>query len=50
MAGTAGIERVGHQHRVVVGRDLDAAHREYLPGEFQIMADLEHAFVFEERL
>ena len=46
----AGIERVRHQHGVVVGRDLDAAQRENLPSEFQIVADLEHALVREQRL
>ncbi len=46
----AGVERVRHQHGVVVGRDFDAAQREHLPGEFQIVADLEHAHVGEQRL
>ena len=48
--GAAGIDHIGHQQRVVVGRDLDAAHGEDLKVEFQILADLEHAFVFEQRL
>ena len=41
--GAAGIDHIRHQHDVVVGLDLDAALREYLPGEFQVVADLEHA-------
>ena len=45
----AGVERIRHQHGVVVGRDLDAAQRKYLPGEFQIVADLEHAEIGEQR-
>ena len=48
--GTAGVDHVGHQHGVVVGRDLDAAHGENLPVEFQILADLEHAGIFQQRL
>ena len=36
--------------RVVVGRDLDAAHGEDLKVEFQVLADLEHALVLEQRL
>ena len=48
--GTAGIDHIGHQHGVVVGRDFDAAHGENLPVEFQILADLEHAAIFKQRL
>ena len=36
--------------RVVVGRDLDAAHGENLKVEFQVLADLEHASILEQRL
>jgi len=43
----AGVERIRHQHGVVVGRNLDSAQREYLPGEFQIVANLEHAEIAE---
>ena len=43
----ARVERIRHQHGVVVSRHLDAAQREHLPGEFQIVADLEHAHVGE---
>ena len=43
MAVTPGIEHVRHQHRVVVGHDVDAAPHEYLPDEFQVMSDLDHA-------
>ncbi len=48
--GAAGIDHIGHQHGVVVGRDLDAAHGENLPVEFQILADLEHTRIFQEGL
>ncbi len=50
MVGAPGIEDIGHQHGVVVGRDLDAAQGENLPVEFQVLADLEHAAVFQDRL
>ena len=50
VAGAAGVERIRHQYGVVVGRDLDAAQREKLPGKFQIVTDLEYAHVFEQRL
>ena len=46
----AGIEGVRHQHHIVVGPDGDAAQRQHLEGEFQIVSDLEHACVFEKRL
>jgi len=49
VVGAAGIDHVGHQHGVVVGRDLDAAHGEDLKVEFQILADLEHALVLKQR-
>ena len=45
----AGIERVRHQHGVVIGGDLGAAQRQHLPGEFQVVADLEHAPVGKKR-
>ena len=45
----AGIERIRHQHGVVIGGDLRAAQRQYLPGEFQVVADLEHAAVGKKR-
>ena len=50
MIGAAGIDHVGHQQRVVVGRNRDPALRENLPVEFQVLADLEYAGVFEQRL
>ncbi len=50
VAETAGVEHVGHQHGVLVRAHLDAAHRENLPFEFQVLADLEHARIFEQRL
>ena len=50
VTGAAGIDHVGHQHGIVVRRDLDAAQCENLPVEFQVVADLEHARVFEKRL
>ena len=43
VAAAAGVEHVGHQHGVVVGLHVDAAPREDLPVEFQVLADLEHA-------
>ena len=48
--GTPGIEHVGHQHGVVARRKADAAQGEYLQVEFEVLADLEHAGVFEQRL
>ena len=47
VVGTAGIDHIGHQQRVVVGADLDAAHGKNLKVEFQVLADLEHALVLE---
>ncbi len=49
MAGAAGIDHIRHQDNVVVGFNLDAALREHLPGEFQVVADLEHTPVGEDR-
>ena len=46
----AGIEHIGDQHRVVDRRDLDAALGEHVPVELHVLADLEHAGVFEQRL
>ena len=50
MIRAPGIEHVGHQHDVIVGRELDAAQREHLQVEFQVVADFEHSRVFEQRL
>ena len=50
VVGAAGIDHVRHQQRIVVGRDRDAAHGENLKVEFQVLADLEHALVLEQRL
>ena len=50
VVGRPGIERVGDQHRVVERRDLDAAAGEDVPVELDVLADLEHAGVFEQRL
>ena len=50
MAEAAGIENVGHQHRVLVRLHLDAAHREHLQFVFQVLPDLEDAPVFKELL
>ncbi len=43
MTRAPGIDHVGHQHDVVVGRDLDPAQRKDLPIELEVLADLEHA-------
>ena len=48
VAVAAGIERIRHQHGVVERRDLDVALREHQPGEFQIVADLQHAGICEQ--
>ena len=45
VAGAAGIEHIGQQHHIVIGREGDAAQREHLQIEFQVMPDLEHARV-----
>ena len=50
VAATSGIEHVGHQHDVVVGSKLDVAQRENLQVVFQVLADLEDAGVFQQRL
>ena len=46
----AGVERIGHQHRIVDRRDLDAALREDVPVEFGVMGDLEDARRLQQRL
>ena len=48
--GASGIGHVGHQHGVVVRRDFDAAQREDLPVELEVLTDLDHAEIFKERL
>ena len=50
VARASGVERIRHQHHVVIGRDLDAAQRENLPGEFNVVPDLERARVGEQWL
>ena len=46
----AGVEHVGHQHGVVERRDLDAVARKHQPVELQVLPDLEHAGIFQQRL
>ena len=50
MAVLAGVERVGHQHRIVERGDLDAVARKHEIVEFEILADLQHRRVFQQRL
>ena len=50
VVGRARIERVGNQHGVVERRDFDAAPGEDVPVEFDVLADLHDARVFEQRL
>ena len=45
-----GIEHIGHEHRVVARRDLDAVLSEDEPVIFEIVAELHDARVFEKRL
>ncbi len=46
----AGIEHVGDQHRVVEGPDLDAVAGEHQPVVLDVLADLEHRRILQERL
>ena len=50
VAVAPGIEHVGHQHRVVIGVDVDAAPGKDQPVVFQVLADLEDGHVLEHRL
>ena len=49
-AALAGVEHVGEQHGVVIGRHMDAAAGEDQPVVFQVLRDLEDRRVFEQRL
>src|SRR5947209_7128403 len=49
VAVAAGIEHVGHEHRVVDRRELEPAFGEHEAIDFRIVHDLEHARRFEER-
>ena len=44
------IEIEAHQHRVVVGRDVDAGLVEHHPVVLEVVPDLEHRRIFEQRL
>ena len=46
----AGVEHIGHQHHVIVRGHIDAVMGQHLPGEFQVVPDLEHGRVLEQRL
>ena len=46
----AAVEHVGHQHRAVIGRDRDAVAQQQVRHALHVVADLEHAGVFEQRL
>ena len=50
VAGRARVERVREQHRVVDRRDANAAHREHMHVELEVVADLEDARLLEQRL
>ncbi|GJE46912.1 hypothetical protein AEGHOMDF_6121 [Methylobacterium soli] len=50
VSALAGIEHVGDQHGVVEGRHRDPVAREHEPVVFEVLADLEHARILEERL
>ncbi len=45
----AAVEHVGHQHRAIVGRQVDAVARQEVRGALDVMADLKHPRVFEQR-
>ncbi len=49
VGGGGRIEHVGHQHRVVDGRHLDAMGREHEPIVFHILGDLQDVRRFEQR-
>ena len=50
VAVEARLEDVGEHHRVVDRRYLDAVAAEHLHVVFEVVADLEHAGIFEQRL
>ncbi len=41
MEPTAGVERIGHQHCIVYGGDLDAVSLQHERIVFQVLADLQ---------
>ena len=50
VAGRACVERVREQHGIVDRRDANAAHREHMHVELEVVADLEDARLLEQRL
>ena len=50
MAEAARIEVEAHHHRVVIGRDGDPRLVEHHPVVFEVVADLQHRRVLEQRL
>ena len=50
VAGRARVERVGEEHRVVDRREANAAQGEHMHVELDVVADLEDARRFEQRL
>ena len=50
MLGAAGVERIGHQARIVEAGQRDAVAGEHHHVEFGVLHDLEHGRVFQQRL
>ena len=50
MLGAAGVERVGHQARIVDAGERDAVAGQRHHVEFGVLHDLQHRLVFEDRL
>ncbi len=50
VAGRAGVERVREQHGIVDRRDANAAQREHMQVELDVVADLEDARLLEQGL
>ena len=50
VVGPPGIEVEAHHQRIVIGRDVDAGLLEHHPVIFEVVPDLEHRRVLEQRL
>ncbi len=46
----AGVEHIGHQHRIIIRTGIDAALAENQPVEFEIVPHFQDAQIFEQRL
>ena len=50
MLGAAGVERIGHEAGIVEAFERDAVAGEHHHVEFGVLHDLEHGWIFQQRL